>query len=746
MKPRCVAELMPHQTHCINQLIANYQNGAPGTSLCTTYGSGKTLITIQASQIIRGMLCMEDCPALVVTQLSTKASWENNGLHYSPPLNIQFVGGGAQSSSGVDIQNWYSMKGADIIVTNYEMLAISYNKIVDARQKLLEDELRSSKLSPYDRKLVERCLRLHLRSPAMHLQLPTLRLQMKERVNSLTPAASVFFLKVWPVVIFDEAHTARTMSTTWFAAASKLQARFKIPATATPFNNNISDLIALFGMAGISPDLYKPTEQASSLAGASVGFVSARECAHDYCKLLNPDQPCAILSKGRSLPTDSSPVVTADITERWENLRNSGNIKLFCNTLMNLRDRFIIQDSDDEAANHYREQNIVFYAPFATPEEAQLYQCANSGDSHVGSLSKSRLACSGIYHLKDVPESLREFTVRTDDERCCFYRPTKISMVIAVMEIVVARHERALIFTENCKSVEMIATAIQTHFPGRIALQANSETVKVDQRKALLSQFEDNSATCALVTTNIFSEGVNIPCANWVINYDEQWNSVRAGQNFGRVKRPTQTLSVFSVQFIICNTIEEQMWMVKMCKERIGQELMRDVIGPDSIKRITQLEADTTFNDQCHNLGLTSFEGVGDAIRQKYDVMLTAADLPRIADGKIPATEKLVKRGSLHTMLSNAATKKRQQRDFAEAAAKAKRTQYPVNNILPRTPKHSRLMAPHQTRASQKRSYFIPMGPPEPTPLSTSSSSSLYQHSRASGDKSRRIIVIDDFQ
>jgi len=70
------------------------------------------------------------------------------------------------------------------------------------------------------------------------------------------------------------------------------------------------------------------------------------------------------------------------------------------------------------------------------------------------------------------------------------------------------------------------------------------------KKREKLELFKTSSNINILISTDTLSEGVNIPEADWVINYDVPWNPVRLIQRIGRVDRITNEKIVYVANFI----------------------------------------------------------------------------------------------------------------------------------------------------------------------------------------------------
>jgi len=85
--------------------------------------------------------------------------------------------------------------------------------------------------------------------------------------------------------------------------------------------------------------------------------------------------------------------------------------------------------------------------------------------------------------------------------------------------------------------------------------------------------------TKLLVTTDTFSEGVNLTEADVVINYDLPWNPIRIVQRVGRANRIGRTGGIDVINFIPDDNIDRVMQLIKTLKKKIKNIIM--IIGSE---------------------------------------------------------------------------------------------------------------------------------------------------------------------
>jgi superfamily II DNA or RNA helicase len=127
-------------------------------------------------------------------------------------------------------------------------------------------------------------------------------------------------------------------------------------------------------------------------------------------------------------------------------------------------------------------------------------------------------------------------------------------------------HRKLIIFTEHKDTLNYLVSRIKDVF-GRddSVVSIFGGTRREDRRKAQLD-FEQNKDVVVLVATDAAGEGVNLQCANVVINYDLPWNPNRLEQRFGRVHRIGQTEVCHLFNLVSADTREGEVFKALLDK------------------------------------------------------------------------------------------------------------------------------------------------------------------------------------
>jgi superfamily II DNA or RNA helicase len=530
--------LLSHQSACIDRLIEIYNDekdhGDCGAVVSLLWGSGKTLTSIEAGLSIRNQSPRhERLPILVLSDVSTVEDWGKNATeHYHKTLPWTFVSGKARVGTSAAAMNWHTLKDQIMVISNVEILAGFYEHTLKRRMQLIQKVLDAPSICSA-RKTV---LREFLAEDVKYLNkpIPDEKLALMETCTPTTDARCALFYTKWPVIIIDEAHKVRNSSSVWFSVLAQLRSSFRISLTATPFNNNIYDVISVLAISNVLP-------------GSRKG------------------------SRTFEYPLDE-----------WMNVLKTSP-ETFCEDFKDARDTYIIQGKNEMAVarSHYRPVDIILRVPFDTETEREQYLLTRSVAKENTLTTSVRLkqSCSGIYtHLTEDGINSELSTVV----------PTKIRAVLEYVEIAASRNEKVNILCEFRASLLQLRQYITAKFGKRVEIFCVNGDTTAHERHLIRNAYEKHHGAAVLIATSVFNQGVNLHCANHTILFNAQWNPVVSDQGRSRCERPAQTKSVFSVQIIIADTIEDQIWAVSSSKRKANLEVMTGEITPDLLCRVQQ--------------------------------------------------------------------------------------------------------------------------------------------------------------
>ncbi|MDR1498546.1 MAG: DUF3883 domain-containing protein [Puniceicoccales bacterium] len=103
------------------------------------------------------------------------------------------------------------------------------------------------------------------------------------------------------------------------------------------------------------------------------------------------------------------------------------------------------------------------------------------------------------------------------------------------------RLRKLIIFTEHRATLDYLQRRISSVLGGDGRVETIYGGTVRDERRRIQAEFRSDKDVRVLVATDAAGEGVNLQCANLMVNYDLPWNPNRLEQRFGRIHRIGQT-------------------------------------------------------------------------------------------------------------------------------------------------------------------------------------------------------------
>jgi non-specific serine/threonine protein kinase len=156
-----------------------------------------------------------------------------------------------------------------------------------------------------------------------------------------------------------------------------------------------------------------------------------------------------------------------------------------------------------------------------------------------------------------------------------------------IAEVVAARQEKALIFTQFKETTAPLAAFLGSVF-GRPGLVLHGET-EVKKRKELVRQFQDNeNAPFFVLSLRAGGVGLNLTAASHVVHFDRWWNPAVENQATDRAFRIGQSRNVLVHKFICRGTVEDK--IDKLIESK--KQLAGDLLGSASEVVLTEMKDD----------------------------------------------------------------------------------------------------------------------------------------------------------
>jgi non-specific serine/threonine protein kinase len=325
----------------------------------------------------------------------------------------------------------------------------------------------------------------------------------------------------WRLVILDEAQAIKNPAAKQTRSVKKLKAEARIALTGTPIENRLGDLWSIF-------DFINP-----GLLGSSTAFSTFVKGLAD-----RPHNPYGPLRE----------LVRPYILRRMKT------------------DRSIIADLPDKT-----EVNV--YCPLSR-KQAALYQQA------VGDLARQLAEVDGIERRGAVLAFLMRF------KQICNHPSQwlgdgawgesdsgKLGRLRDIAEVLAARQEKALIFTQFRETTAPLAAFLASIF-GRTGLVLTGET-EVRKRKDLVRRFqEDESVPFFVLSVKAGGAGLNLTAASHVVHFDRWWNPAVENQATDRAFRIGQRKNVLVHKFICRGTVEDKIDRMIESKKQLAGDFL----------------------------------------------------------------------------------------------------------------------------------------------------------------------------
>jgi superfamily II DNA or RNA helicase len=145
------------------------------------------------------------------------------------------------------------------------------------------------------------------------------------------------------------------------------------------------------------------------------------------------------------------------------------------------------------------------------------------------------------------------------------------------------RQRKLILFTEHKDTLNYLAVKIRGVLGNDEAVVIIHGGVKREDRRKIQELFRNDPDTRTLLATDAAGEGVNLQCANLMVNYDLPWNPNRIEQRFGRIHRIGQTEVCHLWNMVAAETREGDVFQrlfekLEVQREALGGRVF-DVLG-----------------------------------------------------------------------------------------------------------------------------------------------------------------------
>lgn len=322
----------------------------------------------------------------------------------------------------------------------------------------------------------------------------------------------------WRAVILDEAQNIKNPDSGTSRAARQLgkRAPFRLALTGTPIENSALDLWALFdflnpGLLG-TKDCFRAKYQSLLVAKKATNEQAKLESEQLASNLQRLTTPFILRRK------KSDPLIEPDLPDKIE-------IDEFC---------------------HLTVEQAELYRAVLKETEAELERAERG--------KRNAVVLKVLTQLKQVcnhPSLMRK------DRSPLGERSGKLNRLVEQLEEVIARNEKALVFTQYAEMGRMLDDYLLERL--NVGTQFLCGEDSIGAREKMIKTFtEDSRYPIFILTYGAGGVGLNLQAANHVFYFDRWWNPAVETQAADRAYRIGQPKDVIVYKFVCVGTVEER--------------------------------------------------------------------------------------------------------------------------------------------------------------------------------------------
>lgn len=332
----------------------------------------------------------------------------------------------------------------------------------------------------------------------------------------------IFAQKEWHIIIFDEAQNLKNISTQRTSAARRIKGQFKVCLTGTPMENHLGEFFSILDLAvsGCLDDL--ETFKKTYMTPSEINPEDLR-----YLKLKT--KPLVL----RRLKKD----LLAQLPEKTETT--------------------IVVPFESKQRLIYRDVALAY-------NEKIQSEILEVGESKMQlqmltALLRLRQICSD-------PSALPNITYKKT--------PPKLEALIDAAKEIVESGESILIFTQFLTTLNKAQQLLQKEGLQTFTLHGG---LSATQKKNVISDFEKfQPGSVLILTLKTGGVGLNLTKASYVFHLEPWWNPAAENQATDRAHRMGQTKSVQVYRYIMHESVEEKIELLKKRKSAQFNSLFSD--------------------------------------------------------------------------------------------------------------------------------------------------------------------------
>ncbi|MEC5213536.1 superfamily II DNA or RNA helicase [Polaromonas sp. CG_9.5] len=334
----------------------------------------------------------------------------------------------------------------------------------------------------------------------------------------------------WRLAVIDEAQAIKNPGAKQTRQVKKIKAQSRIALTGTPVENRLSDLWSIFdfthpGLLGTDKVFAKFTKRLA----AAEHFGPLRALVQPY-----------IL---RRLKTDKR--VISDLPDKTE-------LKAWC--LLSPVQAALYQQSVQDLADALQDTEGIGRKGVVLSFLMRFKQICNHPSQWLGDAAWNPQDSGKFARLREL------------------------------VEVIAARQEKVLVFTQFRETTEPLAAFLGSIF-GREGLVLHGGT-PVAKRRELVRRFQEDEQTPLFVLSlKAGGAGLNLTAASHVIHFDRWWNPAVENQATDRAFRIGQQRNVLVHKFVCQGTVEDRIDQLIESK----QQLVKDVLEGGAELLLTEM-------------------------------------------------------------------------------------------------------------------------------------------------------------
>ncbi len=373
----------------------------------------------------------------------------------------------------------------------------------------------------------------------------------------------------WKTIIFDEAQNLKNIATKRTTAARSLSAQFKICLTGTPMENHYGEFYSLMdilvpGSLGRIEDFRRQfvntdiitSEQMSDLKLKMKPLLLRRTKKEILDQL-----PMKQESKLSIAFEDQQKQIYRDIALSYNRQIQEALTDMTAKNNADLKNTDDIDNDNIEDVGQFTDEfTSEFPANDAKAPNVQLQM--------LTALLRLRQACSDPAALPNVKyEKI----------------PPKIQTLLESVTEIISSGESALVFTQFIQTLNRTAEVLRKNNIPVFVLHGG---VPTKQRQVILSDFHHlKSGAVLLMTLKTGGVGLNLTKASYVFHLEPWWNPSVENQATDRAHRLGQEKPVQVFKYIMHESLEEKIEILKERKDRKFQALLSDVENPTKLAK-----------------------------------------------------------------------------------------------------------------------------------------------------------------